>query len=606
MAEFSKLVITKKGQALIAKMISGSESVEFTKVSASSHTYDVGGLEELETLTDVKQTSTISKITRTNGVAVKVEAAFTNTDLREGYYMRTLGLYAKDPQDGEILYAVTVETSGNCHMPPNNGVSVSAAYVQIITTVGNAESVSLNVDPGAVATIGDIQELQEQISDLQAMIGYTDTDIYGVEVDLVNKRFTRLAGAVNKTAGKGFDDVHCFGGRRRCNVTDKGEVVAYQGDAAFTTVGKLAQEVTIPEGQRFAGTYPIGTEVQVMVEQPEFWYKVVPMLTEVITEGENYGRHIRKARYYVTTQPKPGFKVHPGFMADGKENELIYLAAFEGSIQDAEKGYILDDAEVADVAADKLASIAGAKPASGLNSVLTRENVRKLAEKRGKGWEQSYAGPVGITQILMLIEYASFDMQKHIGVGNASKTDDSKTSMTENTGGSVSLGNESGMKLNENSVQVVSYRGEEYFWSNIWTWIDGINVHNPDAVDASKHGRVYVADHGFTDNTDAAPYEDTGLCPVCTYGYISAFGYNEKFDWLFIPTEVSGNNALPVGDHFWNQNTGWRVAGLGGLWTYGAGCGGFCLSFNSASSYRARTVGGRLVYVPSQNTGAAA
>ena len=36
MAEFSKLVITDKGQALIAKMIAGTGNIEFTKIAASS------------------------------------------------------------------------------------------------------------------------------------------------------------------------------------------------------------------------------------------------------------------------------------------------------------------------------------------------------------------------------------------------------------------------------------------------------------------------------------------------------------------------------------------------------------------------------------------
>ena len=113
MAEFSKLVITNKGQALLAKMIAGEGSVEFTKVSASSTAYTDAQLEGLTSLSNVKQTSLISKITRTNGVAIKVEAAFTNTELTAGYYMKALGLYAVDPDDGEILYAVTRETSGS-------------------------------------------------------------------------------------------------------------------------------------------------------------------------------------------------------------------------------------------------------------------------------------------------------------------------------------------------------------------------------------------------------------------------------------------------------------------------------------------------------------
>lgn len=239
MAEFSKLVITNKGQALLAKMIAGSGNIEFTKVSASSTTYTDSQLESLTSLSNVKQTSLISKVTRTNDVAIKVEAAFTNTELTTGYYMRALGLYAVDPDAGEILYAVTRETSGNCYMPAYNGITVSGAYVQLVTTVGNAENVSLEVDQAAVATIGDIQDLQKQIADLEAFVGYTSDDIYGVEVDFVNKKFTRLAGAVNRTPGEGFNSIECFGGRKRCNVTDEGKVVAYYGDAAFTTGGKL-------------------------------------------------------------------------------------------------------------------------------------------------------------------------------------------------------------------------------------------------------------------------------------------------------------------------------------------------------------------------------
>ena len=164
MAEFSKLVITNKGQALIAKMMAEEGNIKFTKVAASSAEYTETQLEGLSELSNVKQTSLISKVTRTNEVAVKVKVAFTNTDLTEGYYMRALGLYAVDPDVGEILYAVTAEISGNCYMPPYNGITVSGAYVQLVTTVGNADSITLEVDQAAIATIGDIQDLQEHLA----------------------------------------------------------------------------------------------------------------------------------------------------------------------------------------------------------------------------------------------------------------------------------------------------------------------------------------------------------------------------------------------------------------------------------------------------------
>ena len=259
--------------------------------------------------------------------------------------------------------------------------------------------------------------------------------------------------------------------------------------------------------------------------------------------------------------------------------------------------YILDDSQVADFTADMLSSIANAKPLSGLTQSATRANVRKLAEKRGSGWEQAYAATVSASQLLMLIEYASFNMQSAIGNGAVSKTDDGATNMSEPTGTTINLGNASGVAVNTNGIQMVSYRGEENFWGNIWGWVDGINQY----MDATTHeGTIYIADHTFTDNIGTGAYEDAGIIAVFGDGYVSAFCYSEKYDWLFIPGELLGNTALPVGDYCWNGNTGWRVAKLGARWGSGLGAGAFYWSLSHASSYRVRYIGGRLVYVPSK------
>ena len=598
MAQYSKLVLTDDGQALMAKMIAGTGNIDFTKICSSSTQYTESQLQSLTVLTNVKQTTLVSKVTRTNEVAIKIEAAFSNVDITTGYYMRTLGLYAVDPDKGEILYAACIETTNNCYMPPYNGVTVSAAYIQLYTTVGNSESVSLEVNPGAYATIGDIQALEAEIADLKALVGYTDGDIYGVEVDFVNKKFTRLAGAVNRTPGEGFDGINCFGGRKRCNLTNDGRVAAYYGETGFSTTGKLTQAVDRnPEGTETPDTtlqFASGTVVQVMVEQPKFYYKVVPLNVE----KKHKGGITRKVRYYVSDTPKAGFKLHPAFVENGNENEKIYVAAFEGSLYDASAAvYILDDSQVADFTADMLSSIANAKPLSGLTQSATRANVRKLAEKRGSGWEQAYAATVSASQMLMLIEYASFNMQSCIGNGAVSKTDDGATNMSEPTGTTINLGNASGVAANFNGIQMISYRGEENFWGNIWGWVDGINQY----MDATTHeGTIYIADHTFTDDIGTGAYEDAGIIAVFGDGYVSAFCYSEKYDWLFIPGELLGNTALPVGDYCWNGNTGWRVAILGARWDSGLVAGAFYWSLINASSNRGRSIGGRLVYVPSK------
>lgn len=592
MSEFRQLIITNKGQSLMAKLIAGKANVTFTKVAASATTYNDSQIPALTALSNIKQQVAVSKVTRINSVAVQVDAAMENSALTTGYYMNSIGLYANDPDDGEILYAVAGANVG-AYMPPYNGITVSGAYLKLVTTVSNASNVSMTVDPAAVATVGDINALQAEITDIQSYIGYTDADIYGVEVDFKNKKFTRLAGAVGKTPGDAFNGVKAFGGRRRCNVTDEGKVVAYFGDAGYSETGVLTSAITKGEGDNIR-TYAAKTKVQVMVEQPKFYYKVVPLELEKIQGGKGF--HMRKARYYVSDTMKAGFKLHPAFIKDGKEKNFIYLSAYEGCTYDTSaSAYKLNDAQDVDWTDDVLASIANAKPTSGLTqSSATRNGFRTIAAKRGLGWSQETVQAATATELLFLIEYASFDMQSKIGAGVTTKTDDGATSMTEITGATTTLGNKSGQVINTNGYSVVAYRGEENPFGNIWKWIDGINVYN------KNEGSVYIADHGFKDDTNAAPYSDAGITICGSNGYVSAFAYNEDFDWLFIASEVLGNSSLPVGDYFWQNKAynGYTVAILGGGWYYGSVAGCFCWRVDNASGTRYRSIGGRLLYVP--------
>lgn len=601
MSEFRQLIITNKGQSLMAKLIAGKANVTFTKVAASSTTYSDSQIPGLTGLSNIKQQVAVSKVTRINNVAVQVDAAMENSALTSGYYMNSLGLYANDPDEGEILYAVAGANVG-AYMPPYNGITVSGAYLKLVTTVSNASNVSMTVDPAAVATVGDINALQAEITDIQSYIGYTDADIYGVEVDFKNKRFTRLAGAVGKTPGDAFDGVKAFGGRRRCNVTDAGKVVAYYGDAGYSETGVLTSAITKGDN-----TYAVGTKVQVMVEQPKFYYKVVPLELEKIQGGKGF--HMRKARYYVSDTMKAGFKLHPAFIKDGKEKNFIYLSAYEGCTYDTSaNAYKLNDAQDVDWTNDLLASIAGAKPTSGLTqSGATRNGFRTIAAKRGSVWSQQTIQSVSATQILFLIEYASFNIQEKLGAGVTTKTDDGATSMTEITGATTTLGNKSGQVINTNGYSVVSYRGEENPFGNLWKWVDGINTNNGSTFAEGDTGTIYIADHGFKDNTGDAPYTEIGFSSVYLgWSYISAFGYSEDADWLFYPTEGKGNSSLPVGDCGQVVNPGWRVAGLGASWCHGSNSGLFCLDVYSDSGYRDRAIGGRLLYVPDDTDAPAA
>lgn len=592
MGAFKSAVITTKGQALLAKVVAGTTKLEFTKIKVSEQKLS-GDLASLTGIGTIKQEEKVASVVRQNGANVKVSASFSNETLGAGYYVRNIGLYANDPQDGEILYSISVadeSTATADWMPPFNGIGVSSLLVNLVTAVSNASSVEVTVDPSAGATVAQITNLQEQIDDVRTFVGYEEEDVYGVEVDFVNKKFTRLAGAENMTAGEDFSALTPWGGRKRCILADDGTVLAYRGETGYTETGATTQAITKGEKE-----YPTGTKVQVMVEQPIFYVKAVPVKSAVASSGR--GKQYSKARFYISPTPKAGFKPVGGFRdANGNLQEKIYLAAYEGCIYDTSaSAYLKNDEQVADFAADMLSSIASAKPASGLTQSLTRANARKLANNRGTGWQLSNIFSLSATQWLILVEYASFDAQAKVGQGVSTFTDDGTTNMSLVTGATAGLGNGSGIPDGgTNGKCSVSYRGEENLWGNIWTWLDGINIFNTDTTSA-----VYVKEYGvMKDDTTGDGYIPVGFGAFKGEGYISAFGIDGELMELFIPVANGGASNLPVGDYFWNNNTGFRVTVLGGRWDYGAQCGAWCLDWYITSSDRYRSIGGRLLYVP--------
>lgn len=256
MGAFKSAVITKKGQELLAKVVAGTTKLEFTKIKVSD-TKLSGDLASMTGIGTIKQEEKVASVVRKNGSNVTVSASFSNQTLGQGYYVRNLGLYANDSQDGEILYSISVadeSTATADYMPPFNGIGVSSLMVDLVTAVSNASSVKVNVDPTAGATVAQIVNLQEQIDDVKSFVGYESSDVYGVEVDFVNKKFTRLAGAENLTSGADFDKLTPWGGRKRCNLTNEGVMVAYRGETGYSEAG--ATSATITKGTT---EYPSGT-----------------------------------------------------------------------------------------------------------------------------------------------------------------------------------------------------------------------------------------------------------------------------------------------------------------------------------------------------------
>ena len=186
MANFKTTIITKKGHALMAKLSANVATMKFTKVCSSDFVYsnlNNSELEQVITFKNLKQTVLPDLITVVNTTTVKVSATITNTNLSEGYYLRTIGLFALDPDDGEILYSITPTTEAD-YMAADNGITKSGISLDLLTTISNSENVSLEVDPNAMISAETFNNVVGNVSDLEN--GGTNL------VDGINKNTARL------------------------------------------------------------------------------------------------------------------------------------------------------------------------------------------------------------------------------------------------------------------------------------------------------------------------------------------------------------------------------------------------------------------------------
>ena len=155
MASYKKTVHTDKAFALIGKMVAGDISeLEFTKIKVSDKDYSKHTEDELKKLTaleQIKQETSVSEKTPVGDNAVNIHGIIYNTDLQNSYYLRTIGLYANDPDEGEILYSVTATEVGD-YIPTPNGNNITTAIIDILTEISDAE-VNLSGNPSALVDV---------------------------------------------------------------------------------------------------------------------------------------------------------------------------------------------------------------------------------------------------------------------------------------------------------------------------------------------------------------------------------------------------------------------------------------------------------------------
>ena len=174
------LVITAQGQQLMARMIAGTSTATFTKIQTSDHDYSGATLEDLTSLSDVKQTALVSKVERTDTTLVEVMAAIDNALIETGYYVKALGLFAKDSDNVEILYAVSIDTTNPDYMPAYGGKTVTGISYRLNTKVDVSSQVTIEVNPAATPTIEQVDAIDVKINTHAALSIYSEDGVHGL------------------------------------------------------------------------------------------------------------------------------------------------------------------------------------------------------------------------------------------------------------------------------------------------------------------------------------------------------------------------------------------------------------------------------------------
>ncbi len=162
MAGWNNATMTDVGEALQAKVNAGLTKLTFTKIKVGSGVSTTNA----QALTDViaSKWETTNFTVKRDGKIVTVDTFITNTGITEAFRMAEIGLFAQDPDKGEVLYAYLTDSEPD-RMPAEGGSTVVSQELSLGMTFSNSGNVTLTVNMGALVTR---EQLEQHNSDPNA------------------------------------------------------------------------------------------------------------------------------------------------------------------------------------------------------------------------------------------------------------------------------------------------------------------------------------------------------------------------------------------------------------------------------------------------------
>lgn len=184
---WANAVMTQKGLALQSKLIAGN-TLDITKVEIGAGYVTPGLLMQQTAVSDPKKTlNMVSGITYPEQGKCAVKININNDDVTTGYTAMQVGIYAMDPDEGEILYFISQAESGTgTEVPSKTEMPGYSAEWTFYFQYGQADNVNVTVDPSNTVSQSEMESyVQQQMGEYVKKTGDTMTGELYINNDIV-------------------------------------------------------------------------------------------------------------------------------------------------------------------------------------------------------------------------------------------------------------------------------------------------------------------------------------------------------------------------------------------------------------------------------------
>lgn len=157
MSDWNSAILTKKGLNLQAKVEAGETLLNVTKIQLGSGILDAN--EDSSNLIALKKSEKdieISDKIPQDGGLCTISGVISNQDINIGFYVKEMGLFATDPDEGEILYMYTTDNKPD-YLPAKSTNKVVNASYNIDIAISNSELITAKINQVGLVTVEIMQ-----------------------------------------------------------------------------------------------------------------------------------------------------------------------------------------------------------------------------------------------------------------------------------------------------------------------------------------------------------------------------------------------------------------------------------------------------------------